>query len=284
MAELPVTVLTPVVTPIDLRTLPDDGGVVYVKRDDLYAAPGGAPGGKARTCYAIAQRATRGLVTSGSRSSPQVNIVAQIGAALGLPVRIHTPQGKPGAEVQAAIAAGATRIEHFPGFNDVLSARARADVAARGPGWVEIPFGMECGDAVEQTAGQVRSIPWRARRIVVAVGSGMTLAGILHGVIRRDARARALPRVVGIVVGSDPAKRLDKWAPPDWRDRTDLIVQGDRHAYHRPARGVALPGLPLDPFYEAKCLPYLRDGDLFWVVGIRQTELSRLTDPREDTR
>jgi 1-aminocyclopropane-1-carboxylate deaminase/D-cysteine desulfhydrase-like pyridoxal-dependent ACC family enzyme len=268
------------VTPCELRALPD-GGVIYVKRDDLYVAPGGAPGGKARTCYAIAQRATRGLVTSGSRSSPQVNIVAQIGAALGLPVRIHTPQGEPGLEVAAAIAAGATRIEHFPGYNDVLSARARADTARLGDGWVEIPFGMECADAITQTAGQVHAIPWQARRIVVAVGSGMTLAGILHGLDRMKSWP---PRVAGIVVGSDPAKRLDRWAPPDWRFRVDLIVQGDRHAYHRAARGVTVAGLPLDPFYEAKCLPYLRDGDLFWVVGIRQTELPAVLADDRTTR
>jgi hypothetical protein len=28
----------------------------------------------------------------------------------------------------------------------------------------------------------------------------------------------------------------------------------------------------LDPFYEGKCVNFLRDGDLFWLVGIRQTE------------
>jgi len=28
--------------------------------------------------------------------------------------------------------------------------------------------------------------------------------------------------------------------------------------------------MELDPIFEAKCLPFLQPGDLFWVVGIRQ--------------
>jgi len=38
--------------------------------------------------------------------------------------------------------------------------------------------------------------------------------------------------------------------------------------YHHPVEA-SLGGLALDPYYEAKCVPYLRPGDLFWVVGRR---------------
>ncbi|KKK60758.1 hypothetical protein LCGC14_3021180, partial [marine sediment metagenome] len=30
-------------------------------------------------------------------------------------------------------------------------------------------------------------------------------------------------------------------------------------------------GIKLDAVYEAKCIPFLEPGDLFWIVGIRRT-------------
>lgn len=69
-------------------------GGVWAKRDDLFTVAG-VSGGKARSCYYLATRdpSTKGLVTAGSRASPQVNIVAHIAAHLGLPCRVHTPTG-----------------------------------------------------------------------------------------------------------------------------------------------------------------------------------------------
>jgi len=228
----------------------------WAKRDDLYRAPGGARGGKARTCWALAQGAA-GLVTAGSRSSPQVEIVASIARELGIPCRVHTPAGQPGPAVLAALAAGAERIEHRPGYNSVIVAGARLD--AERLGWRLIPFGMECAEALALTAAQVRGLPPGARRIVVPVGSGMTLAGILTAEVD-------LP-VLGVVVGSDPRHRLDRWAPPMWRWRAELVWSP--YPYASPAPGALPGGDPLDPIYEAKALPFLIPGDLLWVVGIR---------------
>ena len=63
-----------------------------VKRDDLFSI-GGVNGGKVRTCWHLAQGA-KGLVTAGSRQSPQVNIVAHIAKKLNIPSRVHMPRGK----------------------------------------------------------------------------------------------------------------------------------------------------------------------------------------------
>lgn len=243
---------TPALTPVEAF------GEVWAKRDDLYRIAG-VPGGKVRTCWALAQGAP-GLVTAGSRASPQVNIVAHIARRLGVPCRVHTPQGELSPEVLMAQAAGAEVIQHKAGYNNVIVARAREDAQARG--WREIPFGMECQEAVEQTRRQVADLPAGVRRVVVPVGSGMSLAGILWGL----ADAGLEIPVLGIVVGADPAKRLDKFAPPGWRDRAELRPAGmDYHA----ACADSLPGLSLDPHYEAKCVKHLNPGDLFWVVGVR---------------
>lgn len=65
----------PELTPVDKH------GDYWMKRDDLYRVAG-VCGGKVRTCWNLAQGA-KGLVTAGSRSSPQCNIVAHIAQKLG---------------------------------------------------------------------------------------------------------------------------------------------------------------------------------------------------------
>ena len=190
-------------TPVQRR------GELWFKRDDLFEV-GGVYGGKVRTCYALAQGAA-GLVTAGSRQSPQANIVAQIARVMGIPCRVHTPTGELSPELLAARAAGAEVVQHKAGYNNVIIARAREDAAALG--WANIPFGMECGEAVQATRAQAGNLPAEAQRLVIPVGSGMSLAGVLWGL--RDA-GLSIP-VLGVVVGADPVKRLDTYAPPDWR-------------------------------------------------------------------
>jgi DNA modification methylase len=261
IAEVPDN--TPELTPVE-----EHGGIL-VKRDDLFSIAG-VCGGKVRSCWALSRDASGGLVTAGASASPQVNIVAHIARRLGLPCRVHVPTGALTPEVEAAKAAGAEIVQHKPGYNSVIVARAREDAAALG--WTEIPFGMECEEAIRQTRRQVANLPESIKRIVAPVGSGMSLAGILHGL--KDA-GRSVP-VLGVCVGADPAKRLDEYAPKNWREMVKLVEPG--MDYHAPAEATVLGDLQLDPHYEAKCLPFLREGDLFWVVGIRQT--ARL-EPRE---
>jgi hypothetical protein len=247
---------TPELTPIERI------GALWAKRDDLFAIAG-VRGGKVRSCWNLAQGAT-GLTTAGSKSSPQVNIVAHIAARLGIPCRVHTPTGALSAEVEAAERAGAEVVQHKAGYNNVIIARAREDAAERG--WTNIPFGMECDETITQTRAQVANLPDGITRIVVPVGSGMSLAGILHGL--RDI-GRAIP-VLGVMVGADPVKRLDAYAPTDWRDMVTLVPSGSDYAAE--ASETMLGDIALDAHYEAKCLPFLADGDLLWIVGIRQTQ------------
>jgi 1-aminocyclopropane-1-carboxylate deaminase/D-cysteine desulfhydrase-like pyridoxal-dependent ACC family enzyme len=239
-------------------------GPYWVKRDDLFTVAG-VPGGKVRTCWALAQGA-KGLVTAGSRQSPQVNIVAHIAQRLGVPCRVHVPSGDLTPELEAAQDAGAELVQHRPGYNTVIVARARED--AEQSGWTEIPFGMECEEAVRQTAGQVPAVlPEGVKRIVMPVGSGMSLAGVLAGLA---AHGHTIP-VLGVQVGADPTKRLDTYAA-GWRSRATLVKSELDYHDHAPVQ--VLHGIQLDPVYEAKCLAYLEPGDLLWVVGIRGTSQS----------
>lgn len=248
----------PDITPVEKR---ED---VWFKREDEFCI-GGGRGGKVRTCWGLAQGAD-GLITAGSRSSPQVNIVAQIARKLGIPCRVHTPTGELSPEVRMAQLAGAEVIQHKAGYNNVIIARARQD--AESLGWRNIPFGMECQAAVDATARQVANIPDEAKRIVIPVGSGMSLSGLLHGLHQHGRKIQ----VIGVSVGADPIKRLDKYAPQNWRDMV-RIVKSDL-AYNEYAQDTNFKGVELDPIYEAKCIPFIEPGDLFWVVGIRATSAS----------
>jgi len=158
---------------------------------------------------------------------------------------------------------GAEIISHFPGYNSVLISRAKEDAAKR-PGWTYIPFGMECQEAVRCTAEQVDNLPLdQIKRIVVPVGSGMSLIGILTGLRNHN---QSMP-VLGVQVGADPARRLRQFAPPMWQQNTTLVMPGMSYASH--AEETMIGDIETDPVYEAKCLPFIEVGDLLWIVGIR---------------
>ena len=255
-------------TPVEER----DG--YFFKRDDLFSIAG-VRGGKARTCWYLAQGA-KGLVTAGSRQSPQVNIVAHIAKELGLPCHIHTPRGKLSPELTSAVSTGAKLFQHKAGYNNVIIRRALDDAVSTG--YKYIPFGMDCWEAVRQVKKQVKNIPKEAKRIVVPVGSAMSLAGILHGLVAHYATLRRNIPVLGVCVGADPTKRLDKYAPDGWKRMVKLVRS--RFDYHKPFPILEFEGVKLDSIYEAKCQPYIERGDLLWVIGIRESEISPKTTNR----
>lgn len=239
-------------------------GDYWLKRDDLYTRAG-VRGGKARSCGHIADQAVAagiaGLVTAGHASSPQVELVAAIGAAAGLQVRAHVPASRhQGVQIHNARALGAEIVEHRPAYTVVLDSRSRRDAAERG--WLLVPFGMECEQAVESTAAQVENLPAEVRRLVVPVGSGMTLAGILTG-LQRTGRSI---EVIGVIVGSDPSRRLARYAPLGWQSMTTLVKSTVPYSTHVMAE---IDGVTLDPVYEAKTVAYLQPDDALWLVGIR---------------
>lgn len=241
---------------------------IYFKRDDLFEIAG-VRGGKVRTCWELAK--TRDiLITAGSRSSPQVNIVAHIAKETGKRCRIHTPMGKLSPEVQMAVDLGAELFQHKAGYNSVIVARAKED--AKQHGVKEIPFGMECEEAVNFNAQEFAD-SWedllleKIKRIIVPVGSGMSLCGIAKGM---EMVGCEVP-LVGIRVGSDPKDRFKRWLPP-FKDM-GIEILTSKYDYHEEYPNANFLGIKLDPIYEAKMIPYIKEGDLIWLVGIRKTAI-----------
>ena len=245
-----------ILTPVEKRKW------LYFKRDDYFCIDG-ARGGKVRTCWNLAQGA-EGVVTAGSRMSPQINIVSKIASVLNIPSVAHTPQGKLSPELLIAEERGTEIIQHKGGYNNVII--SRAGKYAKENNYTEIPFGMECTEAVHATAKQVKNIPDDVKRIVMPVGSGMSLAGVLTGLKKYN---KNIP-VLGVVVGAVPDKRLNKYAPDDWYEMVTLVDAG--MDYHKSPVIQNIMDVHLDSIYESKCISFLRKGDLLWVVGIRESE------------
>lgn len=252
-ADLPYDTLTPV----------EEYGGLHVKRDDLWACGGVTVGAKGRTMHRLLTAGRHaGLMTAGAAVSPQIERAALVAAALGVPCRVHTSAGNPTPSTEVCEAAGAEVVRHQPGRLTVLKKRL-ADDAADHPDWLAMPFGMDHHAYVTDVAAQCENIPDGAR-VVIPVGSGTTLAAVWTGL---RSRGKTNP-VLGVRVGGDPTGVLDRHAP-GWGSDAALDLVASDLAYRAHAPVTDLAGLPLDPQYEAKCLPYCEPGDLLWLVGLR---------------
>ena len=250
--------------PLDLITPVEKRKGLWFKREDTWIFEGCA-GAKARAATALIRMKPKppGVVTVGNRLSPQSAIVARIARFYDIPSRVYTAWGSETEELALAREAGADIIPLIRGYNPQLVRAADDDVAETG--WRLIPFGMDHRVSVELTALQVVNLPEDIERIVVPVGSAICLSGILNGLLEVG---RSVP-VLGVSVGAQGKVRrvLDKYVPREGR-RTLQIVQSALE-YHQRPKHTSIHGLEVDPIYEAKCRPYLRTGDLFWVVGNR---------------
>jgi hypothetical protein len=156
---------------------------------------------------------------------------------------------------------GAEVVQVKPGY--LSQCRSKAKALADELGYTFVKLSMESRMAMNSTRAQVAgSIPEEAKRIVIVVGGGVSAAGVLWGL--RDI-GREIP-VLGVRIGRDPKKQLNRWCPMGWEWCMDLVTA--EAAYDERVDNV-WRGITVDPYYEAKCLPYIRPGDLFWIVGIR---------------
>lgn len=242
------------------------------KRDDLWNL-GHATGAKSRTMVKHHAGAA-GLISGGTRISPQIERVALTAKQLGVPCRVHTGNGKLTAEMQTVIDAGGELLQHRPGYLTVISKRLHDDAAAH-PDWQFWPFGMGRQEYIDDIAIQVAALDLGDfNRIVVPCGSAMTLLGILQGL--DNVGAHLHQQVHAITLGADPTERLDKFRP-GWREDPRLTLTPSGIDYDKTANPHAIEGITLDPHYEAKCVPFLKERDLLWIVGLRQSHATKST-------
>lgn len=237
---------------------------LFVKRDDLFSISD-VHGGKARSAsfliqYAISMGFTH-IVTAGSRHSPQVEIVGSICRDYGLDFTAFVPQGELSEDI-SSLSDFATIYQVPFGRNSVIKSKAKA-FSYNSHAFL-VPFGMECVEAVYQTASQVVNIPAGVKRIVIPVGSAMSLCGVLTGLILANTRVP----VLGVSVGANYERVMKAYAPPGWESFCTIIKSPLDYSVEVTA---SIGTITLDPVYEAKCIPFLLSGDLLWIVGCRKS-------------
>ncbi|MET7394814.1 pyridoxal-phosphate dependent enzyme [Dactylosporangium sp. NPDC005572] len=239
---------------------------LWVKRDDLTGLGGG--GNKVRKlrhlcAQALAAGATH-LVTTGAAQSNHARLTAAAGARLGLAVTLvlkGEEPGEPRGNLVLDLLAGARIVWAGDRAADDVAAGEERRIRDSGGVPFLIPFGgssrhsargyLECAQELE---AQLTGVD----RVVVALGSGGTAAGLVAGL--------GAARVVGVDVGAvpDPVATLRALGVDG---ELPLIERGQVGAgYGTLAPGVAdalrlaarTEGLFLDPTYTGRALAGLR--------------------------
>ena len=259
--------ITNLVGDVDIKeTTPvEKVGNIFLKRDDKFEIHG-VCGGKSRSAYQLIldglNRGYNEFVTAGSRMSPQCEIVSYLCQSLGVKCHLFMPTGKDTSVIENIGNNDLSELHRIKvGYNSVIIKRAK-DFAGENK-FYYIPFGMECEENIEVTKHQVCNIPDNIKRIVMPVGSGMSFISVMNGLEHYKMYGI---EVLGVSVGTDVTKNLQKYLrAPNIKYN---IVKSELN-YDDAVENNFIGDVELDKIYEAKCLPYLKDNDLLWIVGKR---------------
>jgi len=170
---------------------------VYVKRDDLYAAPPAPPLAKLRGAMSLLTR----LYSEGIRlvgcwdtriSALGQGIAACCATFPGMKVIVAYPKTKGSHEpvpIAKARELGGEVLPVVAGRITISFAAARREVVRRGGAM--LPFGLECPESVASVAQAAATVPPNytgGGTVVVSAGSGVTLAGLVLGLRGRPSR------------------------------------------------------------------------------------------------
>lgn len=259
---------------------PDD---LWVKRDDLVGLGGG--GNKVRKleatlAVALAQGA-RAVVTSGAAQSNHARLTAAAGARLGLDVTLVLAGDAPASSTGNLLLdelLGARRVWAGPtslADLDALVEQEAQRLREAGTATYVVPYGgsnVAGAGAYAEAGHEILAQAPDTALVVTAVGSGGTMAGLVH--------ALDVERVLGVDTGAvpDAADRVSRLldglgtpvAPGDLRLRRDLVGEGYgvlsariRDAMELVARS---EGIVLDPVYTGRAAAGL-------VAGVREGEI-----------
>ena len=241
---------------------------IYLKRNDLNVFCG-CFGGKAECAFNMMSKApVKKFVTCGSRDSLQCEMVSQMCDMLGYECHIFIPSGKD-TKTTLRISKCETTTLHRVENGYTVVVNKRAEDFARENNMTLIPFGMQSMTAVDIIANQVRNIPDDVTRVVVPVGGGITMCGVMNGLVRYN---RTDVHVLGVITGKNPDKVIKMYEPWFNPIKYKLAPYKDVSPAKRYAMRVdcAVGHVLLDPVYEGKCYTFLNEGDLLWIVGYHE--------------
>jgi len=268
---------------------------VFFKRDDLFApfGAGSVNGGKLRQgAYLLASAKEQGysrILTGCSLISPQAPMIAAAARYFGMFCRVFY---------------GGTRMElvekrHMPrlalhyGASISIAKSGRANVLLHAARKIQqkgdfiVQYGMNSKDPkhlaafYESTAAQVQNLPDELDKLIVSVGSGITVSGILYGLQKYNKKVGQVV-LVGLAPNRESKirKRLADLSLQTgvncWNSKfkyVDLFAAG--MAYEKKFKNISCGEINFHEHYEAKTyLWYQKNQDLFknqkvcfWIVG-----------------
>jgi L-cysteate sulfo-lyase len=247
---------------------PDD---LWIKRDDLIGLGGG--GNKVRklqwTCAQALASGADTLITSGAAQSNHARLTAAAGARLGLHVVLvlagHRPDpGQLTGNLALDTLFGASIVWSADGGGAALQARVDeviAELENAGRSVAVIPFGGSSPlttNAYLDAAREILAEGVDPDHVVVAVGSGATMAGLVRGF--------GPQRVLGVQCGAvtDPHHTVQALfpahdpAPTSLRIRMDQVGAGYGQVTPEVAAALTLAarteGIVFDPVYTGRAL------------------------------
>lgn len=243
---------------------------IYVKRNDklnIYDVNGG----KSQGVYFLITKAIlknyKSVTTVGSRFSPQCDIVSDICENENIKCHLFMPLSKNETSIIEKIKRRNNSELHFIpyGYTSNLIYNAQKFCAEHNSYF--IPFGMKCQENIDVISKQCSNIPESVKRIIVPVGSGVTMCGIIKGLSDFD---RKDVKVLGVQTGANSAKFINSNLP--------IMNEIDyKLVYYKPdlspskryeeTSNVKLGDINLNERYESKCFDFIKKGDLFWIVG-----------------
>lgn len=241
-------------------------------RNDLTTFEGGTNGGKAicinRLLNEGVSQGYKSFVTSGSRTSPQLEIISTLCKYRNLECHIFIPKGKDTKTLEY-IRNNTNAIIHESNANYQNTANAQAQkFVMQSIDKYYIPFGCECWENLDEIYKVLEklNLPNVPSRIVVPIGSGTTFCGVINALTKLNLTNIS---VLGVQVGMKPDKTIERFmntlTPIHYE-----IVQSELD-YKTLPEVTTIEGVDLDSQYEAKCIPFLKENDYLWIVAKRLT-------------
>jgi 1-aminocyclopropane-1-carboxylate deaminase/D-cysteine desulfhydrase-like pyridoxal-dependent ACC family enzyme len=278
-----------IVTDPDELTPVEQHGRRWYKRDDLFQPYADVPlsGGKVRQAMRLLGDNRERIVdeyggwvlTATGVHSPQGLIIARVAHELGLKcvlfVGATTTQSaltKHPMLVRALRAGAVLDTSAGVAYESALKSAADHWRIRHGLKGYFVRFGINLEDNPDailgSTAAQCANLPEDVERIVIAVGAGITAAGVIIGA----AEHRPDARVVCVqIAGYDRRAVIDRIVG-DFVEYDYATIKGI--PYSRLVQRSTSSGLGLDPIYEAKAHDWMREQPgldnervCFWVVG-----------------
>jgi 1-aminocyclopropane-1-carboxylate deaminase/D-cysteine desulfhydrase-like pyridoxal-dependent ACC family enzyme len=242
----------------------------WTKRDDeAFATDTNSPSGSKVRQYATMAAKHSGLpmIVGCSASSAMQIYIAAAAKAAGVKAVVVTAGRKEKTDATLyAKRLGAKIIEVYPGgYLNVIQAKAR-EYAKKHFKAGYVHWSEEW--ALKDARDQVFHLPAGVKRIVIPTGSGLTCIGVLAGLMHATLNIPVLAVTVSpMASAADMRKRalvmaMGRKVPP-----LKVVQVGSKYDQWKAA--ILPDGTPLDPFYAAKALPYVKAGDMLWLPGVR---------------